>query len=488
MNKREYKGSSIILRTDSYTVVDIETTGLSPYYDEIIEIAAIKYKDGVEIDHFSSLVKPSPEYGCISEVITKLTGITNEMLSTAPKINDVLPEFKKFIGNDILIGHNISSFDINFLYDACVSVLNEPLINDFIDTMRISRKLFSNFMNHKLQTLCQHFNIVPSTQHRALADCISANQCYVYMSEYIKTHYTDVTDFYNLFKKHKHKLSSKDLTTIYTVFDDTHPLYEKKCVFTGTLQRMERKDAMQAVLDVGGIPWDRVTQDTNFLIMGSYDYCKSIKDGKTSKHKKAEEYKLKGFDIETIDEFTFYDMLEEKNVVLDETETESNSTLKVSDTEKIYNLLKNKFSEIYSGTNINDYIKYEILKDNKSVSFTLFKTNLMMKFIFLKDKCRVLINEKYKSLIPQNLNCYKMSSDNTVCFDINDISLLNCLDDFYKSFCNDCATTDIGCCHRYVECSDALHCLNDNIEISFSCAYRQNLLNGKIFYGKNKNI
>jgi hypothetical protein len=150
--------------------------------------------------------------------------------------------------------------------------------------------------------------------------------------------------------------------------------------------------------------------------------------------------------------------------------------------------LKNKFSEIYPGTNINDYIKYEILKDNKSVSFTLFKTNLMMKFIFLKDKCRVLINEKYKSLIPQSLNCYKMSSDNMVCFDINDISLLNCLDDFYKSFCNDCATTDIGCCHRYVECSDALHCLNDNIEISFSCAYRQNLLNGRIFYGKNKNI
>lgn len=74
---------------------------------------------------------------------------------------------------------------------------------------------------------------------------------------------------------------------------------------------MQRKDAMQLVLDLGGEVGNSVTAKTNYLILGNNDYCSSIKDGKSNKHKKAEELKLKGKDIEIITENIFYEMLEE---------------------------------------------------------------------------------------------------------------------------------------------------------------------------------
>ncbi len=94
-------------------------------------------------------------------------------------------------------------------------------------------------------------------------------------------------------------------------FDETHPLYNKTCVFTGVLEKVDRKQAMQIVANLGGICGDSVTSKTNYLILGNNDYCRSIKDGKSSKQKKAEILKLKGNDIEIIPENVFYEMIEE---------------------------------------------------------------------------------------------------------------------------------------------------------------------------------
>lgn len=82
------------------------------------------------------------------------------------------------------------------------------------------------------------------------------------------------------------------------------------CVFTGTLERMTRKEVMQIVVDLGGINGNSVTAKTNYLILGNNDYCPLIKDGKSNKQKKAEELKLKGKDIEILTENVFYDMIE----------------------------------------------------------------------------------------------------------------------------------------------------------------------------------
>src|SRR5699024_10886253 len=98
---------------------------------------AIKVKNNKIVSKFNSLVKPQNE---IDDYITELTGITNEMVKDAPTIEEILPDFMDYIGNDILIGHNVN-FDINFIYDNLYRNKFNVLTNDFIDTMRISRKL-----------------------------------------------------------------------------------------------------------------------------------------------------------------------------------------------------------------------------------------------------------------------------------------------------------------------------------------------------------
>ena len=110
--KRE-KGKLTREWLDNYVVIDIETTGLTPLYDEIIEFAAIKIENDSIVDSYSTLIKPSQP---ISSFITSLTGITNELVENAPKIENVIDNIISFIADKTIVGHNVS-FDINFLYD-----------------------------------------------------------------------------------------------------------------------------------------------------------------------------------------------------------------------------------------------------------------------------------------------------------------------------------------------------------------------------------
>lgn len=157
-----------------YIVIDTETTGLSHYSNEIIEIAAIRIENGKIIDQYQTLVKP---HNVISPNITRITGITNEMVKNSPDILDVLPDFFKFIGDSPLIGHNIT-FDLRFLN----SYLEENLTNSLADTMLIARKKLPNLDNHKLETIVRHLNITDHQDHRALSDCNITNKVYEQLS------------------------------------------------------------------------------------------------------------------------------------------------------------------------------------------------------------------------------------------------------------------------------------------------------------------
>lgn len=305
---RENKGKSKILFPDRFVIIDLETTGLEPDFDNIIEVAALKIHDGQIIEQYQSLVKP---YGEIDDYITELTGITNEMLSSAPAPEKVLSDVYAFSEGYIFMGHNVN-FDINFLYDWTCKLLNKCVSNDFVDTLRIARKLYPSMKHHRLQDLVSVLNVPSNGFHRAMNDCHNTYFCYLRMLEDIKHQYGSEVAFVEKFKKISHsKLNANDLSTNKTDFDISHPLFGKLCVFTGTLEKMQRKDAMQLVLDLGGEVGNSVTAKTNYLILGNNDYCSSIKDGKSNKHKKAEELKLKGKDIEIITENIFYEMLEE---------------------------------------------------------------------------------------------------------------------------------------------------------------------------------
>lgn len=301
---RDKKGKSLVEFVSEYIIIDIETTGLDTTFDEIIEIGALKIKGNKIVDTYTTLIKPKYE---IAEYITQLTGITNQMVKNAPSIEEIIKPFKEFIEGNILVGHNFN-FDLNFLYDNSMKFLEEPIENDFIDTLRLSRYLLKDLKHHRLIDIADHYKIDILGNHRSLKDCEITYACYNALMEEAKRIYGKADNFYF---KYKNNVSFRaiDVTTTKTEFDEENPFYNKICVFTGTLERMVRREAMQIVVDFGGICTDNVTKDTNYLILGNNDYCTLIKDGKSNKQKKAEILKLQNYDIEIISENTFYDMI-----------------------------------------------------------------------------------------------------------------------------------------------------------------------------------
>lgn len=303
---REDKGKSLVsIDVCDYTVIDIETTGLDTYFDEIIELGAVKVQNNAEVDRFQSFVHPQNP---ISEFIENLTGISNDLVADAPDIKQVLPDFLSFVGCSIIIGHNVN-FDINFIYDEALNCQQPGFSNDFIDTMRLSRRLYKTLPNHKLATLCSHLNIPQPTEHRAIADCIRTHLCYQAMRQYcIDTNTSLVAPWEHSYVRAKSIAAQTDL------FNEDGPVYQKVFAFTGTLEKMTRQEAMQAVVNRGGLIGDGVTRKTNYLVLGNNDYCKAIKDGKSNKQKKAEELQLRGYDIATITEDVFCDMLHDSDL------------------------------------------------------------------------------------------------------------------------------------------------------------------------------
>lgn len=312
---RPGRGKSRLSILGDYTSLDLETTGFSPEYCEIIEIGCVRFRGGVETDSFSSLVKPQ-NMNAVDGYITNLTGITQAMLESAPGIESVLPQALEFIGSDIIVGHNVS-FDINFVYDNAERLGLGTFGNDYIDTMRMSRKLFPEFANHKLKTLVNQFGISDIVSHRSEGDARQAALCYQYMVKHVLEN--NLGD--KLAPAHGSKWNSvkaADIVGNPEMMKENSPLFGKTVVFTGTLEKMTRKEAMQLVADLGGVNGDTVTKKTDFLVLGNNDMCASIKDGKSSKQKKAEKYILAGSELAIISENVFYDMLSEEKAGNDE--------------------------------------------------------------------------------------------------------------------------------------------------------------------------
>lgn len=145
---------------------DTETTGKYPLGAEICEIAAVKWMNGQMVDRFQTLIQPSTPMH--PEVIA-IHGITNEMVANAPKISEIIEDFYRFIQDGILIAHH-APFDLGFL-SIEFEKSNLPLPQlPVICSSLLSRKLFPDSSNHRLQTLIKYFNLNQGTAHRALDD------------------------------------------------------------------------------------------------------------------------------------------------------------------------------------------------------------------------------------------------------------------------------------------------------------------------------
>ena len=153
------------IASSAYVVLDVETTGLNTHTDSIIEIGAVRFENGAEVDSFSELINPERQ---LPEKITEITGITAAMLSGKRTIREAMPDFAKFCEGAVLVAHN-ASFDMSFFKRAF------PLIGrefDFtvVDTLAMARNLYPNIKNHKLGTLAKLFNVSLTNAHRAVHD------------------------------------------------------------------------------------------------------------------------------------------------------------------------------------------------------------------------------------------------------------------------------------------------------------------------------
>lgn len=157
----EYNGAF----TEEFVVFDIETTGLSVLTSQIIEIGAVKIKDGEVLERFNKFVDPEVP---IPENIVELTGIDDGMVKGADKIDTVLREFLDFIGDRLLIAHN-ANFDISFIRKASREC-GYRFANPYLDTVTLSRFLNADLKSHKLDAVAKYYDLGNFNHHRACDD------------------------------------------------------------------------------------------------------------------------------------------------------------------------------------------------------------------------------------------------------------------------------------------------------------------------------
>lgn len=163
-----------------YVVFDLETTGVNVIKDDIIEISAVKVLGGKVADTFSTLVNPGRP---IPYYATQVNGITDEMVEDAPDIREALADFLTFAGDAVLVGHNIQSFDLNFVSNAAEGLFGKTVENDYIDTLYMARSCLPELSHHKLVDVASYFHISAEGAHRALCDCIMNQKCYEEMGK-----------------------------------------------------------------------------------------------------------------------------------------------------------------------------------------------------------------------------------------------------------------------------------------------------------------
>lgn len=161
-------GKSLNEYVKDYVVFDLETTGISCSFDEVIEISAVKVVNETVVDEFSTLVNPGRH---IPEEASDVNGITDDMVKNAPGFKPVLKEFVDFVGELPLVGHNINSFDMKFIYRDLNKFFGMTISNDYIDTLKISRAYLKELKHHRLVDLASYYGIDTTGAHRALNDC-----------------------------------------------------------------------------------------------------------------------------------------------------------------------------------------------------------------------------------------------------------------------------------------------------------------------------
>ncbi len=179
------KGKLRIEYIKDYVIFDLETTGTSCESDQVVEIAAIKVIDGQVTEEFSTLVNPGRP---IPYYASRVNGITDDMVKDAPGFRSVLSEFLAFVGDLPLVGHNIHTFDLRFIYRDSMDFFGSIPGNDYVDTLTLARIGLPEMKHHTLSDLAIYYGIPTNGAHRALADCRMNQAVYEKLGDLIRNH------------------------------------------------------------------------------------------------------------------------------------------------------------------------------------------------------------------------------------------------------------------------------------------------------------
>lgn len=227
---------NIIMNSNEFVVVDIETSHFHPEKGAmIIELAAVKIRDDKIIDKRTQLINPERK---ITKKITEITGITNEMLEEKPVFREVLPNFYNFLGNAVVVGHNVHFDWDRFLVYFFKKVGIYPQ-NQVVDTLALSRK-YIKADKYTLGNLCEKLNIEHNNKHRALGDTLATADLFLYLKEnYIKENFSKQISFEDNKKRINYKpqkvrkvaywqkqIKNKKLERLYVTLDRSVVFYD----------------------------------------------------------------------------------------------------------------------------------------------------------------------------------------------------------------------------------------------------------------------
>jgi DNA polymerase-3 subunit epsilon len=165
-----------------FSVIDVETTGLSAKSNRVIEIGLVKIRNYKIVERYESLINP----GCyLPGFITQLTGITDDDVENAPFFGDIVEDLKHFIGETIISGHNLS-FDSSFIKYEFLRNGEEPLYNEQVCTLRLARRMFPDLRSKSLTSITKHLKLRNKSAHRALGDAEVTARALIKMIKQLK--------------------------------------------------------------------------------------------------------------------------------------------------------------------------------------------------------------------------------------------------------------------------------------------------------------
>ena len=167
---------SRLLKDLDFVVVDVEATGAKTPPNRLIELGAYRIREGRIVDKFLSLVNPEIP---IPRFVATLTGISNDMVKRAPVFADLAPQWLDFVSDSVLIAHN-SNFDTNFLNHEISRVYpGHRMVNPHLCTVKLCRRVLPELLNHRLDTIADHFSIPIVSRHRAGCDALATAEIFI---------------------------------------------------------------------------------------------------------------------------------------------------------------------------------------------------------------------------------------------------------------------------------------------------------------------